>query len=168
MQFVTSGGLAPMGYALPSAVGIAFANPKRKVYCLCGDGGFHISLQSLMLISQYRLNIKVIVLNNSLLEMITQFQYLYFNDSMMGTTVEGGYLVPNISEIASAYNMKYGLLTDKDSLSTVSSVINSCSLIEYKIKGLTTVCPKFEYNKPIQYPIPSLGTEEEKSILFHD
>lgn len=46
-----------MGFALPTAVGIAFAEPHKTIYCICGDGGFHIAIQSLMLVSQYNLNI---------------------------------------------------------------------------------------------------------------
>ena len=85
-RFVTSGGLAPMGFSLPVAIGMAFANPKKTIWCLSGDGGFHMAVQSLLIISQYRLNIKVIVINNAALGMITQFQHLYFDDRMFGTT----------------------------------------------------------------------------------
>ena len=110
MKFLTSGGLAPMGYSLPAAIGVAFANPHKAIYALCGDGGFHMSLQSLMVISQYHLPIKVIVLNNSTLGMITQFQHLYFDDLMAGTTAEGGYLVPNIEALACSYGLNLVLL----------------------------------------------------------
>jgi acetolactate synthase-1/2/3 large subunit len=81
-MFFTSGGLAPMGYSLHSAIGAAFALPDKKVVCITGDGGFHIALQSLLLISQYKLNIMVFVLNNYALGLITQFQALYFESNM--------------------------------------------------------------------------------------
>ena len=48
-----------------------------------------MAIQSLMLISQYNLPIKVIILNNASLGMITQFQHLYFDDRMCGTTLNG-------------------------------------------------------------------------------
>ena len=41
MIFMTSGGLAPMGFSMPAAIGAAFANPDKKVYAICGDGSFH-------------------------------------------------------------------------------------------------------------------------------
>lgn len=166
MSFLTSGGLAPMGYSLPAAIGVAFANPHKTIYALCGDGGFHMSLQSLMVISQYHLPIKVIVLNNSTLGMITQFQHLYFNDLMAGTTADGGYLVPDIKALACSYGLKYDVLTGNSSLEEVKRVIADSNLIECKIAGLTTVCPKLEYNKPIESPIPLLSEEEMKSIKF--
>lgn len=166
MKFLTSGGLAPMGYSMPAAIGMAFANPDRAIYALCGDGGFHMSVQSLMVISQYHLPIKIIVLNNSTLGMITQFQHLYFNNLMAGTTADGGYLVPDIKALAESYGLVYGCLSDKTAKDEAEAILKKANLIEYKIDGLTTVCPKLEYNKPIESPIPSLSKEEMKDIIF--
>lgn len=166
MRFLTSGGLAPMGYSLPVAIGMAFANPERTIYALCGDGGFHMSLQSLMVISQYHLPIKVIVLNNSSLGMITQFQHLYFGGLMAGTTADGGYIVPNIKALAESYGMKYGYLSEEDLLdgAKVKDVFRHSELIEYGISNLTTVSPKLEYNKPIESPTPFLSEDEMRQI----
>ena len=166
MKFLTSGGLAPMGYSMPAAIGMAFANPNRTIYALCGDGGFHMSVQSLMVISQYHLPIKIIVLNNSTLGMITQFQHLYFNNLMAGTTADGGYLVPNLKAMAESYGLKYGCISITTTDEDAKEIIKESELIEYKIDGLTTVCPKLEYNKPIENPIPLLRDEELKDIIF--
>lgn len=43
-KYLTSGGLAPMGYAMPSAIGCAFANLSKTVYSVTGDGGFHMAI----------------------------------------------------------------------------------------------------------------------------
>ena len=67
-----------------------------------------------MLISQYNLPIKVFVLNNQALGMITQFQELYFNNRLTGTAVTGGYQVPDIEKIAAAYGLKYFGITVSD------------------------------------------------------
>ena len=166
MKFLTSGGLAPMGYSMPAAIGMSFADSNRTIYALCGDGGFHMSVQSLMVIAQYHLPIKVIVLNNSTLGMITQFQHLYFDNLMAGTTADGGYLVPDIKALAESYVLVYGCLSDKTAKDEAEAILKNANLIEYKIDGLTTVCPKLEYNKPIESPIPSLSKEEMKDIIF--
>lgn len=166
-EFFTSGGLAPMGFSLPAAIGAAFASPHKTVYCFNGDGGFHMACQSLLLISQYRLNIKVIVLNNKALGMITQFQHLYFNDNMPGTVKDGGYLTPNIQAMAVAYEIQFRHL-DEQNLNTLSlgeSFDKSPVIVEYTIKGLTTVSPKLEYNQPIYNPSPHLLSSELASIL---
>ena len=161
-KFVTSGGLAPMGFSLPVAIGIAFANPKRTVYCFNGDGGFHMACQSLLLISQYNLNIKVIVLNNEALGMITQFQHLYFNDHMAGTTPCGGYLVPNIQAMAVSYNVPYKSLASSTlcNQSLLDTFKNRNLILDYRMTGLTSVSPKLEYNQPIYNPSPHLAKSE--------
>ena len=89
-KFVTSGGLAPMGFSLPISVGIAMSNPEKRVISINGDGGFHMASQSLMLISQYNLPVIAFIVNNESLGMITQFQTLYFNGRMNATTNGGG------------------------------------------------------------------------------
>ena len=89
-KFVTSGGLAPMGFSLPISAGIAMASPEKRVISINGDGGFHMASQSLMLISQYNLPVITFIVNNESLGMITQFQSLYFNGRMNATTNGGG------------------------------------------------------------------------------
>lgn len=167
-RFVTSGGLAPMGFSLPAAIGIAFANPHKTIYCINGDGGFHMAVQSLMLISQYQLNIKVIVLNNEALGMITQFQSLYFNDRLAATTYKGGYYVPNIRDLCQSYQLLYFKLTEADlnnrELKKEINNSHNC-IVEYVISELTTVCPKLEYNMPISQPSPLLDANEYNDII---
>ena len=109
-------------------------------------------------------------MNNSTLGMITQFQHLYFDGRMTGTTSQGGYKVPNIKDIASAYSLRYALVTQDDlkDLNRLRDVIHSADLIEYRINGLTTVCPKLEYNKPIEMPIPLLPEREQLQIKYKE
>jgi len=164
-KFYTSGGLAPMGYALHSAIGAAFVSPKKHIYCIIGDGGFHIALQSLFLISQYKLNITVCVMNNNALGMITQFQDLYFDSNMAGTTSEGGYLVPDIESLAKAYNlsyMKYIPAMIGDALLTLPDF----GIIEFFIPGKTIVSPKLEYNQPLYNMTPYLSDNELTELPF--
>ena len=162
-KFVCSGGLAPMGFSMPVAIGMAFANPSKRIYCINGDGGFHMAVQSLLVISQYNLNIKVIVLNNESLGMITQFQHLYFNDNMAATTANGGYLVPNIESIANSVGFPYYKMNESSIDGDILSV-DGFALIDYHIYGLTTVSPKLEYNKPIDKPLPLLSEKEYETL----
>ncbi len=160
-EYFTSGGLAPMGFAIPCAVGAAFANPAKKVVCFTGDGGFHFALQSLQLISQYHLNVDVYVLNNASLGLITQFQTLYFKSNMAGTTADGGYLVPDIKSIASAYNLNYFFVND---ISQLGDSFGKGFICEIKLPSLTTVVPKLEFNKELDNMIPYLPENEIKNL----
>ena len=162
-HFVNSGGLAPMGFAMPAAIGIAFANPRKTVYCVTGDGGFHMAIQSMLTIAQYNLNIKVVVINNSALGMITQFQHLYFNDRMYGTTSAGGFINPDLRTMAKAYGVRYSEYTS-DSLNEFETS-DGPRMINYVVSGLTTVSPKLEYNKPIDKPSPQLPEEEYQCVM---
>jgi acetolactate synthase-1/2/3 large subunit len=160
--FFTSGGLAPMGYSLPSAIGAAFAFPDKKIICITGDGGFHIALQSLLLVSQYKLNIMVFVLNNHALGLITQFQALYLDSNMAGTTSEGGYEVPDINYLAKAYGLEYERLDDVMTEKTPDFF--GGKIVEIRLKELATVVPKLEFNQPLHNMTPYLGADEIQRI----
>ena len=158
-KFVTSGGLAPMGFSLPVSAGIAMANPNCRVISISGDGGFHIATQSLMLISQYNLPVIAIILNNESLGMITQFQSLYFEGRMSATTSENGYCTPDFKKLAESYGLSHFKL-DESSLTNEALLRNIFSMrscvVEFVTDGLTTISPKLEYNKPIYRPTPDL------------
>lgn len=160
-SFYTSGGLAPMGYSLHAAIGAAFASPDKKIVCVVGDGGFHIALQALMLIHQYQLNITICVMNNASLGMITQFQELYFNSNMAGTTKEGGYVVPDIEAIAKAFSLNYIKCTESDMKSIKMDKFN---IVEFQICNQSKVSPKLEYNQPLYNMIPYLTSDEIELI----
>ena len=171
-QFYTSGGLGAMGCCLPISIGIAFASHfKRNIYAICGDGGFHMSTQSLMLITQYNLPIKIIIINNKSLGMITQFQELYFNNITVGTNASGGYLVPDFSYMAKSYGLKYLSYDATNSIDENSYVFKdffnsrNC-ILEYIISENCKVFPKLEYNQPIYNPSPSIKDVELKKDMY--
>jgi len=172
-RFFTSGGMAPMGYAIPAAIGAAFSpSEKRNIVVITGDGGFQMATQALLLISQYRLPIKVVVLNNQCLGMITQFQDLYFNENKAGTTKESGYLVPNIEQLAKAYSMDYYRVSADGLLNTVwlHQIFDAPapSIIEILVGERTVVSPKLEFNSPLEDETPKLPREEFHEIMLID
>lgn len=144
-SFLTSGGMAPMGYAISAAVGAAFATgSSRQIVCVCGDGGAHIGVQAMLLVSQYKLPVTIVIFNNRALGLITQFQRLYFDSKFAGTTNDGGYCVPEWKSIAEAYGLEY-----------TTQGIRRCAIREIQIEGLTTVVPKLEYNRGLNDMSPS-------------
>lgn len=165
-KFLTSGGLAPMGFSLPAAIGVAFANPKKDIFCITGDGGLQMAMQSLLLISQYNLRIKVIVLNNNSLGMITQFQTLYFNRNFAGTTIEGGYIEPDFKLLSESFNIPYIRIdTNYNNVDKKNIESNNNLFMDIILPELTTVSPKLEYNMPISQPTPQLLKEEYNNIM---
>ena len=112
-SILTSGGSGTMGYGLPAAIGAQVAQPKKKVLAVVGDGGFQMTYQELMMVKQYNLPIKVIIINNSYLGMVRQWQEM-FNDrrySFVDLSIN-----PDFDKIAQAYDIDYARIEREDQL----------------------------------------------------
>ena len=101
-SMVTSGGLGTMGFGLPAAIGAAFGAPNRTVCFFCGDGGLQMTIQELGTIMETGTNVKIILLNNSFLGMVRQWQELFFKERYSNTPM----INPDFVKIASAYGIK--------------------------------------------------------------
>ena len=86
--FLSSGGLGTMGYGLPSALGAQAAFPERQVIDVSGDGSFQMNSQELATLVQYRLPVKIVILNNNFLGMVRQWQHLFFHNRFSQTCME--------------------------------------------------------------------------------
>lgn len=86
-QYITSGGLGTMGYALPAAMGAAVGNPDRPVIAINGDGAFQMNCQELATCAQYNIPVKCIILNNGKLGMVRQFQRLLLDSRYASTNL---------------------------------------------------------------------------------
>ena len=77
---LSSGGLGTMGFGLPAAIGAQYAEPDACVICVSGDGGIMMNIQELATLNRYKIPVKVIVLDNSRLGMVKQWQELFFGE----------------------------------------------------------------------------------------
>jgi acetolactate synthase I/II/III large subunit len=77
-RWLTSGGLGTMGYGLPAAVGAQVGNPGRLVIGLSGDASVLMNIQEMSTAAQYRLPIKIFILNNQYMGMVRQWQELIY------------------------------------------------------------------------------------------
>ena len=98
--FLSSGGLGTMGYGLPSALGAQAAFPERQVIDISGDGSFQMNSQELATLVQYRLPVKIVILNNNFLGMVRQWQHLFFHNRFSQTCME---LPIDFVKLAEAY-----------------------------------------------------------------
>ena len=98
--FLTSGGLGTMGYGLPAALGAQAAFPERQVIDISGDGSFQMNSQELATLVQYRLPVKIVILNNNFLGMVRQWQQLFFDKRYSQTCME---LPIDFIKLAEAY-----------------------------------------------------------------
>ena len=110
---LTSGGSGTMGFGLPAAIGAQIGKPEKKVIAVVGDGGFQMTFQELILLKQYNLPVKVVIINNSFLGMVRQWQEL-FNDrrySFVDLNIN-----PNFENIAQDYGIKYMTIDNRKKL----------------------------------------------------
>lgn len=103
-RFMTSGGMGTMGYALPAAMGAKVAAPDRQVVGVCGDGGFQMTMQELATISQYNIPVKLVILKNTVLGLVRQYQHYNYKDRY--SVIDLG-TKPDLSLIAQAYGIGY-------------------------------------------------------------
>ncbi|MBR5324229.1 MAG: biosynthetic-type acetolactate synthase large subunit [Muribaculaceae bacterium] len=99
---ITSGGLGTMGFGLPAAVGAKFGAPARTVCLFVGDGGLQMTLQELGTIKAYGVNVKIILLTNTVLGMVRQWQELFFEKRFSETNLSN----PDFVALAAAYGIK--------------------------------------------------------------
>jgi acetolactate synthase-1/2/3 large subunit len=101
--FLSSGGLGTMGYGLPAAIGAQVAMPGRLVVDIAGDGSIQMNIQELATAVQYRIPVKVVILNNGALGMVRQWQALFFDGNYSQTCLPR---IPDFVKLAEAYGAK--------------------------------------------------------------
>ncbi len=101
--WMSSGGAGTMGYGFPAAIGAQFAKPKEKVWAIVGDGGFQMTMAELATAALHKLPVKVLIINNSYLGMVRQWQELFFDNRLSGVDLEGN---PDFVKLAGAYGIK--------------------------------------------------------------
>jgi acetolactate synthase-1/2/3 large subunit len=98
--FLSSGGLGTMGYGFPAAIGAQVAMPGRLVVDVAGDGSIQMNIQELATAVQYRLPVKVVILNNGALGMVRQWQEFFFQGKYSQTCLPQ---IPDFVKLAEAY-----------------------------------------------------------------
>ncbi|HBN11522.1 MAG TPA: biosynthetic-type acetolactate synthase large subunit [Ruminococcus sp.] len=87
-SFATSGGLGTMGYGLGAAIGAKVGNPDKTVINIAGDGSFYMNMNELSTLAKYNLPVIELVMNNSVLGMVRQWQKLFYGGRFSNTTLE--------------------------------------------------------------------------------
>lgn len=109
---VTSGGAGTMGFALPAAIGAKIARPEKEVIAVIGDGGYQMTVQELGTILQYKIPVKILVLNNSYLGMVRQWQQLFHDKRYSCTDL----INPDFVKLAEAYEIPARKVTRREDL----------------------------------------------------
>jgi len=105
-RILYSGSFGSLGSALPKAIGAHYGSG-RRIFCFTGDQGFQMNIQELQLISQQKLPIVIVLVNNRSSGMIREREAQRYGKHFVHTTESSGYSVPDIRAISGAYGLDY-------------------------------------------------------------
>ena len=139
-KWLCSGGSGTMGFALPTAIGAAFANPNKTVLCITGDGGVQMNIQELGLLHDHNLDVKVMILNNEYLGMVRQWQELFYDHNYSSVSITS----PDYCTLAKAYRVPSKRVETNAELKNVHSDIFTSRdpvVVEYCVEKEDNVFP---------------------------
>ncbi len=100
--WLTSGGLGSMGYGLPAALGAQVAYPKRLVVAIVGDGGFQMTMQELATLVEFKLPVKIVIINNGYLGMVRQWQEFFYEKRYASSDIR---VAPDFVKLGEAFGI---------------------------------------------------------------
>jgi len=100
--FISSGGLGTMGFGFPAAIGVKCAFPDKHVVDIAGDGSIQMNIQELATAAQYKINVKIVLLNNGYLGMVRQWQELFYEKRYSFTDMT---YAPDFVKLAEAFGV---------------------------------------------------------------
>ena len=152
-----SGGMGAMGFALPAALGIALQS-RNKVVVITGDGSLQINIQELDTLNRLGLDLTIIVMNNSVLGMVKNFQDMYFDGRDQST--RKGYSSPSFTDIATAYGIdahRAANAADMDRALNLIADHKGPLLIEIMMDGATECRPRLAFGSKLDEQFPRLN-----------
>ncbi len=137
-KFLASGGLGTMGFSLPTSMGAAFSG--HPTWSISGDGGFQMNSQELATIAQDNIPVKIIILNNSFLGMVRQWQELFYEKNYVDTPLHN----PDFVKLGEAYGIESHRATNpEESLALLEKMKTAKGpiLAEFKVEKEENVFP---------------------------
>ncbi len=108
-DFLSSGGAGTMGFGFPASIGAQMGRPKAKSICIAGDGSLQMNIQEMATAREHDLPVKILLLNNSTLGMVHQWQQLFYNERYSQTLFSAN---PDFVKLAEAYAWKAARVED--------------------------------------------------------
>jgi acetolactate synthase-1/2/3 large subunit len=147
-QFLTSSGLGTMGYGFPAAIGAQLGNPDKVVVDIAGDGSIQMCIQELATAVVHQLPVKIVILNNSCLGMVRQWQDLFYDKRYSGTLLTGN---PDFVKLAEAYGAA-GFKVDRKedvraTLEKSLEITDRPTIMDFRIPGEENVYPMIPAGK---------------------
>jgi acetolactate synthase I/II/III large subunit len=161
-RWMTSGGLGTMGYGLPAAIGVQIAHPKKLVIDIAGEASILMNMQEISTAVQYRLPIKIFILNNEYMGMVRQWQELLHDKNYSESYTEA---LPDFVKLAEAYGAVGIRAKTPDELDEkINEMINSDQpvIFDCLVDKQENCYPMIPSGKPHNKML--LGPEDEKDV----
>jgi acetolactate synthase-1/2/3 large subunit len=164
-RFLTSGGMGSMGFALPAAVGAAFAAEGRPVVVVAGDGGFQSNIQELQTVARNRLPVKMVIINNGCHGMVRQFQESYMEGRYQSTL--WGYDAPDFAAVGTAYGIASRTVADEGDVPAALAELwrdpAAPGLLQVMVDTHANAYPKIAFGRPMTEMEPQAKPIEMES-----
>ena len=156
------GGMGAMGFALPTGIGVAVQS-KNKVIVITGDGSLQVNSQELDTLNRLGLDMTIIVMNNTSLGMVKNFQDMYFDGRDQST--KKGYSCPSFTDLATAYGIEAHSASTAEDTDRVLSMIADHKgplLIEIMMDGATDCRPRLAFGSKLDEQFPKLDNQGKR------
>ncbi|WP_152446469.1 biosynthetic-type acetolactate synthase large subunit [Bacillus sp. THAF10] len=149
-KWVTSGGLGTMGFGLPAAIGAQVAEQDAVVVAILGDAGFQMTLQELAVLKEYKLPVKVVLVNNQSMGMVRQWQQLFYQERYSESLLPNQ---PDYIKLSDAFGIKAALVHNEAEFRAAFAEalsLDEAFLIDCRVTQLENVYPMIAPGKGIQ------------------
>jgi acetolactate synthase I/II/III large subunit len=148
-QFLTSGGLGTMGFGLPAAIGAQVAFPDELVVDIAGDGSIQMNIQEMATAVQYKLPVKVVILNNRCLGMVRQWQQLFYNKRYAHTVFDHAPDFVKLAEAFGAHGLRATRPEEVEDVLARGLSIEGPVIMDFVVESEECVYPMVPAGKPI-------------------
>ena len=149
-QWINSGGLGTMGFAVPAAIGAKVGAPDRPVVAIDGDGCFQMTFQEIAAAVQFDIPVVFTVINNGFLGMVRQWQHLFYDDRLSEVTLPQD--CPDLVKLADAYGIPGFRATTMEELHTVldkaHQITDQSMIIDIRVDPDELVFPMIPAGRP--------------------
>ena len=146
---LTSGGMGTMGYGMGAAIGAQVAYPRKRTFLITGDGSFHMNLNELVTMKSYNLPVIVLVMNNTVLGMVRQWQKLFYGSRFSHTDPHRATDFVKVAEAFGVAGMKIEKTEDIKPVIEKAMALNAPVVIDCKISPDANVLPMIPPGKTV-------------------
>lgn len=146
---LTSGGMGTMGFGMGAAVGAQVSHPDKRVFLVTGDGSFHMNLNELVTLKSYDLPVVVLIMNNSVLGMVRQWQKLFYGNRFSQTDP---HRATDFVNLANAFGIDGMTISSSEEIEPVlkaAVALNKPVVVDIKISPDENVLPMIPPGKTV-------------------